>query len=337
MTKLQREILYLTEPGFRINKEGQTLIVEHPEGKRNQFPIRKIQAIECFGPSAFTPQSLELCFNRNVPIVWFSVGGRLLRSDSSGAQVAAATTLRQVKLIGNMRGITIARNIVAEKINAQESILTRSFYESDDDASREQLAEAKKLLNSLLKTELTEFSLDTLRGIEGRATSIYLSSLSSTLKKQRSDFHFTRRSRRPPRDPINALMSYCYALLLGDVLGAIAAIGLDSRFGVLHLARGVRPSLALDLIEPFRHSIADRLLIRLINRKQIRSKDFESFNGGVYLCKASAKVVIAEYQRFMSEAHGEDRYDATMRSLLMTFVQNYRMTLEQTDETTSLL
>ena len=153
------------------------------------------------------------------------------------------------------------------------------------------------LFRSSLRYARDAPSVDELRGCEGNAARVYFAAFTSLVRTNRNDFEFVERSKRPPRDPINALLSFIYALLTSDCVAALEGVGLDPQVGFLHALRPGRPALALDLIEEFRSYIADRLALTLINRAQITLKDFDERTGGAWsLNEGGRKTVLVEYQ-----------------------------------------
>ena len=177
-------------------------------------------------------------------------------------------------------------------------------------------------IQSLAQTSLADPQLDAIRGAEGMASNLYFGVFSLLLKQQREQFLFTCRSRRPPRDRINCLLSFLYALVRHDCLAALTAAGLDPFVGFLHTDRPNRPSLALDLMEEFRPWLADRLAVTLINRQQIGPRDFLDREGGaVEFTEAGRKAVIRAYQERKQDMLAHPLLDQNMRIAQLPFVQ----------------
>lgn len=174
----------------------------------------------------------------------------------------------------------------------------RGARDSKDDQEKTVLVQAARSLANNLKKLAHAQNPDEARGLEGDAARIYFAALPNVIKPSaRSTFAFTTRNRRPPRDCFNALISFLYALMLGDCRSALETVGLDPQLGFLHAVRPGRESLALDLLEEFRAPLCDRLALTLINREQIKDKDFDKRDGGsVLLNDNGRKAVIAAYQ-----------------------------------------
>jgi CRISPR-associated protein Cas1 len=198
--------------------------------------------------------------------------------------------------------ISTPRNIVAGKIQNTRSVVLRGAREADNQEDEEILREtAGKLANCLQRLSVCK-DPDSIRGIEGEGGRAYFESFDRMIKVDRETFRFVRRSRRPPLDPINALLSFLYTLLLNDCVAGAEGVGLDPQIGFLHAVRPGRPALALDLIEELRAILADRIALTLINRRQITEKDFEVRPGGsVYLNEKGRKEVVVAYQKRKQE------------------------------------
>lgn len=196
------------------------------------------------------------------------------------------------------QSLKIAQRFIAGKIRNSRQVLMRGARDSKNEQEKTALVQSARLLvGNLGKLALAE-SADTLRGLEGDSARIYFSALPSLIRpSSRESFAFTTRNRRPPLDRFNALISFLYALVLGDCRSALETVGLDPQLGFLHTVRPGRQSLALDLLEEFRAPICDRLALTLINREQLQAKDFDVRDGGsVMLNDSGRKTVIAAYQ-----------------------------------------
>ena len=224
----------------------------------------------------------------------------------------------------------MARQIIAGKLQNSRNSLLRAARETDNAQEESHLREVADMMASQLRElgRLTpsdlggEGALDALRGTEGLAGQQYFSVFSLCLKQQRESFGFSSRSRRPPRDRINCLLSFLYALVRHDCIAALTTIGLDPFVGFLHAERPNRPALALDLMEEFRAWIADRLAITLINRRQIGPEHFRIREGGaVEFTDAGRRLVITAYQERKKESMQHPLLEQDLRIGQMPFVQ----------------
>jgi len=201
----------------------------------------------------------------------------------------------------------IARQIVAAKIQNSRNQILRSGRNSEDATDKAALAEAADRLADVLVRLKETSDLNEVRGAEGEAARAYFGVLNHMLRVDDDAFVFEKRTRRPPRDPTNAVLSFLYSLLCAECASALEGVGLDPQVGYLHALRPGRPALALDLMEELRSPLADRLALTLINRRQLQAKDFEEKDGGaVYLNDEGRRTVLVAYQE-RKEAEIEHR------------------------------
>jgi CRISPR-associated protein Cas1 len=295
--------LYLTTPGTYVKRDGETVEIHIDGEKRLEIPMLHLNGIVCYGNVLISPGIILRFAAENRSIVWHDSAGRFkarLVGPTSGnvllrqAQMKACDALRAK--------FQIARNIVAGKIRNAREIIQRGAR-GDPRPEKQELFRtvAKRLAHALDRISPARSGaspdMEFLRGIEGNAARDYFSVYGELIRTDRHFFQFDKRTRRPPRDPVNALLSFLYTILLNDCVSALEGVGLDPQFGYLHEIRSGRPSLALDLMEELRPIFADRLVLTLINRKQITPKDFEEHPGGsVLLSDRARKAVIMTYQ-----------------------------------------
>ncbi len=288
--------LYVTHPESRIIKEGETVIVFRGEEKAMQLPLHTLGQIVCFGPSVYvSPPAMAFCSESGVSIAWLTEGGRFLaRVEGSvkGNVLLRRTQYRRADL--PHQALTTARNIVAAKINNSRINLLR-LQRSRNDAD-EPLQEGIDKLGRLLQEAAAAASVEVLRGIEGEAAAAYFNLFDRMILQQKETFHFIGRNRRPPLDPVNALLSFLYTLAALDARWALETVGLDPYVGFLHADRPGRPSLALDLMEEFRAPLVDRLALSFINLKQITAGDFVRHGVEVLMTVEGRKKIVLAYQ-----------------------------------------
>jgi len=295
--------LYLTTEGAYLRLDHDTLRIEVERETKLQVPIHHLGGIVCFGDVLVSPAALARCAQDGRFVVFLDRNGRfqarvegpvsgnvLLRCAQYAAMRDQATTL------------IIARNVVGGKIQNSRQIVLRAARETDqpdDGNALRQTVEA--LANVLGRVPLSE-DLDHLRGLEGEAARHYFSTFDRMVREDRPTFTMNGRNRRPPTDPVNALLSFLYALLMNDCVAALEGVGLDPQMGFLHALRPGRAALALDLMEELRSVFADRLALTLINRKQVAANQFHARPGGaVHLEDAARKEVIVAYQKRKQE------------------------------------
>lgn len=344
MSDIQKNTLYLMTSGTYVARDHLTLRVEVPvypdnlppsqrspetvvEIRKLSVPVHHLESICLFGPSTVSPGALDLCWENGVAVNFLSEFGHFQARMTGVADTSVALRRVQFRAADDpVRCAAIARQIVAGKIqNARSSLLRASRENEDAGELRELQTMTNALANQihlLAKLNPANAGLDALRGAEGLAAQQYFSVFTFALKQQREDFQFTKRSRRPPRDRINCLLSFLYALVRHDCVAALTAIGLDPFVGFLHTDRPNRPSLALDLMEEFRPWLADRLAITLVNRRQISASDFIEREGGVVeLSEAGRKSVIRAYQERKQDNIAHPLLEQNLRLAQMPFIQ----------------
>ena len=343
---IQQNTLYLTTRGSYLSRDHLTLLAEVPvyppdlpEAERSRdkatdwrklsIPIHHLESVCVFGASTVSPPALDLCWEHGVAVNFLSEFGHFQARLTGVADTSV--TLRRVQFRAAddpVRCAAIARQIVAGKIQNSRNSLLRAARETD---SEEEQARLQTVVEGLARQirRLAEFEIsscrsqvDEVRGAEGLASQQYFSVFSLLLKQQRETFAFTTRSRRPPRDRINCLLSFLYALVRHDCVAALTSIGLDPFVGFLHVDRPNRPSLALDLMEEFRPWLADRLAVTLVNRQQVGPEDFVLREGGaVEFTDAGRKRVITAYQQRKQETLNHPLLEQNLRLAQMPFIQ----------------
>lgn len=352
MDPITQNTLYLTTAGTYVARDHLTLQIKvplRPDGsaataddlkseisnfKSLSIPIHHLESICAFGPIAISPPALDLCWEHGVAVNLLTEHG-YLQARLVGVP-DTSVTLRRVQFRAAddpAKCAAIARQIIAGKLqNARNSLLRGaresevsnvSNLKSQISAATDALGRQIEALGRWTPAQLQEpGALDALRGAEGMGTATYFSVFTLLLKQQRDAFAFTSRSRRPPRDRINCLLSFLYALLRHDCIAALTSIGLDPFVGFLHAERPNRPALALDLMEEFRPWLADRLAITLINRQQIGPDDLQVRDGGaVEFTEAARKRVIKAYQERKQEKLTHPLIEQEVRIAQLPFVQ----------------
>jgi CRISPR-associated protein Cas1 len=340
MPEIAQNNLYLTTPGSYVARDHLTLQIEVPEyppdlppkernresatGQRKlSVPIHHLESVCVFGASTISPPALDLCWEHGVAVNFHSEFGYLQARLTGVADTSV--TLRRVQFRvadDSAKCAGIARQIIAGKIQNARNSLLRAARENDDEGERAKLSEVIEALARSVQTLAGQTDIEKVRGAEGMAAQLYFSVFTFMLKQQRDAFTFTTRSRRPPRDRVNCLLSFLYALVRHDCVAALTGIGLDPFVGFLHVDRPNRPSLALDLMEEFRPWLADRLAVTLINRQQIGPEHFAEREGGaVEFTDIGRKLVIKAYQERKQEALNHPLLDQNLRLAQMPYIQ----------------
>ena len=292
--------LYVTTQGVYLHREGETVVAERERKVVMRLPIHTLQSLVCFGNVLVSPFLLGLCAERGVHVSFLTESGRPLASVDGGRSGNVLLRVAQMKAADDpAKCAEIARSMVVGKVLNARTVLQRRLRDHGaDEAAGTAVVRLANVVRRLRGAETT----DEVRGLEGEAASHYFGAFNSLLVAQAEDFRISDRNRRPPRDPMNALLSFLYVLLAHDCAGAVKSVGLDSQVGFLHALRPGRASLALDLMEEFRAFFADRLALSLVNRGQVRRKDFVfSESGAVVMSETARKAVLVEWQNRKKE------------------------------------
>jgi CRISPR-associated protein Cas1 len=252
----------------------------------------------CFGDIMVSPALMRRCGEDGRSLVLLDRNGRFkarLEGPVSGNVLLRRAQHECSSSVEKSMGI--AKKIVAGKIQNSRQVLMRAAREAADAEDEKALREAAAMLaDSLLRVSRCD-DIDRLRGFEGESARAYFDSFDRMVLEDRESFRLDGRNRRPPLDPMNALLSFLYAMLTNDCVAAAEGVGLDPQVGFLHVLRPGRPALALDLMEELRAVLADRLALTLVNRRQITASHFDDRDGGsVYLGEEGRKIVVVAYQ-----------------------------------------
>jgi CRISP-associated protein Cas1 len=293
--------LYVTTQGAWLNKDGENVVVSVDNVERGRVPLHTIGGIVGFGRVLISPPLLGACMTAGISAQYLTEEGRFLarvEGPVSGNVLLRRTQYRWAD--DAKKTDAIIKSIVAGKVLNQRSVLQRALRDHAGDmadAERTALTTAADRLAGIVRRLEKPLAEAELRGAEGEAGLVYFSVFNTLVRGDKATFAFTGRSRRPPLDAINALLSFAYALLTTDVRAALETVGLDPAVGYLHKDRPGRPSLALDLMEEFRPFFADRLVLSLINRRQLAARDFKTLdNGATLMSDEGRKTVLVAYQ-----------------------------------------
>ncbi len=293
--------LFVTTPQAYLHKEGETVVVEKNKQCLLRLPVHTLSGIVAFGNVSVSPFLLGLCAERGVCVSFLSEQGKFLARVEGGVSGNVLLRIAQMSAYEDAgRKGDIARCCVIGKVMNARTVLMRRLRDHGDDAA---LAKAVDTLAGTLRL-LRDEPLDVarIRGLEGEAASVYFSVFNKMLVAQEREFSIECRNRRPPLDPMNALLSFLYTLLTHDCRGALEGVGLDPQIGFLHEIRPGRPSLALDMMEEFRSMLADRVALSLVNLRQIGLRDFKSTeSGAVQILDDARKIVLAAWQKKKQE------------------------------------
>jgi CRISPR-associated protein Cas1 len=295
--------LYITRHGAHISKEGMTIVVFADGERLLQIPVLTISGVVCFGGVSCTPPAMELCSEHGVIITFLSESGRFLGRVVGPVHGNVLLRREQYRIADDeARSAEIARMFIIGKICNSRQVLMRGARDRKDLQVIDDLKAASRRLIQTARHIKQGTPADELLGKEGDSAKTYFASFNSLITSQQQEFQFTVRSRRPPLDCVNAMLSFVYTLLSHDATAALESVGLDPYVGFFHKDRPGRPGLALDLMEEFRSLLADRIVLSLINLQQVNPKGFTTTeSGAVMMDKDTRTVVISAYQKRKQE------------------------------------
>jgi CRISPR-associated endonuclease Cas1 len=300
MVKELLNTLYVTTERALVRLDGEALRVEADGQKLALVPLHHLTGVVLLGGASMTFPALARCAADGRAVTSLSPSGKYQFRISG--PTCGNILLRQAQwaaLADPARACGIARNIVAGKIHNQRHLLARAARDTRDDETEAHLRDAVAALGELLLSLPLQTDLDGVRGVEGQAAAVYFGVFGELIAAPTAAFSFKTRTRRPPRDRVNALLSFLYALLTTECVAACEGVGLDPQCGYLHCLRPGRPALALDIMEEFRPLLCDRLALTLINRRQITPEHFDVREGAgesVLLTKDGRRAVLDAFR-----------------------------------------
>ncbi|WP_407180859.1 CRISPR-associated endonuclease Cas1 [Bradyrhizobium sp. STM 3562] len=309
--------LYVQEPGARVGKSGEVLVVETEAGK-TEVPLGDISELVLHGPVSLSTPALGALLREEVPVTYASTGGWVLgHTVSTGSRNVAVRIAQYRVAFDERRCLAFARSLVVAKIKNSRVFLRRNF-KFGDEAERDEALEALARMADRAAHAPSEAEL---LGMEGEAAARYFRLFSTMFGETARDFPafaFDKRSRRPPADPVNAMLSFGYALLTRTWLTTLSAVGLDPYLGFYHKPRFGRPALALDMIEPFRPILSDSTVIQAINNGEVKADAFVAAGPAINLKPHARRAFIAAYERRLDQevTHPVFGYRVSMRRLL---------------------
>jgi len=290
--------LFVTTQGAYLAKEGETVVVKIDNENALTLPVHLLGGIVCFGQVSCSPALMGHCAEHGVAISFLTEYGKFLAKVQGPVSGNVLLRREQYRRADDpSASLAMAKMFLTAKIANSRTVLQRAIRDHGEKINSEVVSSSSTLLmNSLRKVE-EQSNLESLRGVEGEAASAYFSVFDHLIVAQKGNFKFTERSRRPPLDPVNCILSYTYVVLMHDCRAALETVGLDPAVGFLHRDRPGRYSLALDLMEEFRPFFADRLALSLINMAQVGPKGFKKMeSGAVLMDDETRKTLLIKYQ-----------------------------------------
>jgi CRISP-associated protein Cas1 len=316
--------LYATTEGASLRKDGENVVAEIDGAERGRVPLHMLGGVVVFGGIFVSPPLIGALARAGITLVLLDRQGRF--EARVEGPVSGNVLLRRAQYRASEQPDEIVRSIVSAKIGNQRAVLQRALRDHGEEMAAERRAAVEAAVDRigqiLRRLAFMNEGADVMRGAEGEAAHHYFSVFGNLVRSSDAGICFNGRSRRPPLDPVNALLSFLYMLLTHDCRSAAESVGLDPAVGFLHRDRPGRPSLALDLMEELRPVLADRLALSLINRRQVRGGDFETRDGGaVLLSETGRKTVLTAWQERKKEERRHPFLDETAPLGLVPYLQ----------------
>lgn len=290
--------LYITSPDRYLSLDGENVVVLSDNTEIGRIPLHNLEAIVTFGYTGASPKLMGACTQRNIALSFMTEYGKFLARVTGEVHGNVILRKEQYRISDDEeRSTMVDKNFITGKLYNCKWVIERAIRDYSLRLDVDKLKAKSMFLSNAIKSAQNCKDTEQLRGIEGEAASIYFSVFDDMILQQKKDFSFTTRSRRPPLDNVNAMLSFAYSLLANSCASALEIVGLDPYVGFMHKDRPGRISLALDLMEEFRPIMADRFVLTLINKKMVDGKCFEKKEDGAVIMKDDArKVFLSAWQ-----------------------------------------
>lgn len=295
--------LFITQPDVYLSLEGENVVLLKDQEKLGHLPLHNLESIVAFGYTGASPALMGYCAKRNISLVFLTMNGRFL-ARVIGKSKGNVILRKKQYLLSHDEGMsaTIARNFIVGKVYNNKWIIERMTRDHPLRVNLDQFKDTSQHLSTIIHEIRKCDDLESLRGWEGQAAISYNKLLNQMILRQNEDFYFHSRSRRPPLDNVNAMLSFAYTLLANDMASALESVGLDAYVGFLHRDRPGRVSLALDVMEELRGVVADKFVLTLINKSVVSKKDFlKKESGAVIMTDDARKRFLAAWQKKKQE------------------------------------
>ena len=295
--------LYVTSENSYLALDGENLVVYDEKKELGRLPLHNLDGIVSFGYRGTSPALMGACAERNISLCYLTPQGKFLARVTGKVQGNVLLREQQYKSSKDDEiSLTIAKNCITGKVYNARWVLERAIRDHGMQIDVEGVKKASLHLKESLQYIQNAESKDQLRGYEGEAASIYFGVFNELILQQKKEFNFQGRNKRPPKDNVNAMLSFVYTLLTNQITSALEVVGLDPYVGYLHTDRPGRVSLALDLIEELRSVYADRFVLSLINKKIVNGKNFsQKENGAVLMGDDLRKKLLVEWKNKKKE------------------------------------
>lgn len=290
--------LYVTSENSYLGLDGENIVVLEESKEIGRIPLHNLEGIVSFGYRGVSPALMGACAEREISLCFVSPQGRFLARVTGKTRGNVVLRVQQYESsINSDKSLEIAKNCILGKVYNARWVLERSIRDHRMQIDADRVKDASEKLKNSLKLIQNCESKEQLRGFEGEAASVYFGVFDELILQQKREFYFHGRSKRPPQDNMNAMMSFVYTLLTNNITSALECVGLDPYVGYLHTERPGRVSLALDLIEELRAVLADRFVLSLVNKRIVNGKNFtQKENGAVLMTDELRKKLLTEWQ-----------------------------------------
>ena len=296
MKKLLNTLYVLSEDAY-LSLDGETVEIRTEETVKN-IPLHNLEGIVCFSYKGATPALMGKCASIGISLRFFDRRGRFLAAAVNAENGNVLLRREQYRIADSpSASLSGAKSFLSAKLYNEKYVLLRAVRDHPMQVDEAAVRKAAETITQQLQTIRSAESAEALRGAEGVAAAAYFGVFQEMILQNKETFHFEKRTRRPPTDPVNALLSFSYTLLAGDCAAALQSVGLDPYVGFLHTDRPGRISLALDLMEELRAPVADRFVLTLINNRILDKKDFRQMeNGAIYLTDEGRRAFLSAWQ-----------------------------------------
>lgn len=322
--RILKNVLYVTMPESYISLDGENAVILSGGEERGRVPLHNISGIVMFGYSGASPALMGKCADYGIEISFLTKNGRFLARIVGLENGNVLLRKEQYRISDDEnRSLNYAKSFIGAKIYNGRWVLERALRDYSLRINAEKVKRASEFLYSSQKMVPKCENLESLRGVEGEAASVYFGVFDELILQQKKEFCFNVRNKRPPLDNVNALLSFTYTLLAHDAASALSSLGLDCYVGFLHRDRPGRQSLALDIMEELRSVIADRFVLSLINKRTVRAEDFiKKENGAVIMSDEARKKVLVLWQNKKTETITHPYINEKIRWGLVPFIQS---------------
>ena len=287
--------LYINQPDRYLSLDGENVVISNEGKEIGRVPLHNLEQIVTFGHYGASPALMGKCARGGISLIFMSRNGHFLARVEGEVKGNVLLRREQYRIADNPeRSLEIARNITLAKLFNSRWVLERTIRDHVLRINTELFKQKSTYLQSSIKAANAANNFDNLRGIEGEAASVYFSVFDEMILQQKEDFYFRRRTRRPPLDRVNALLSFAYSMMTEQCASSLEAVGLDPYVGFIHTDRPGRKSLALDIVEEFR-AYCDRFVLTLINKRYIASENFDIREDGAVKLNEKGRIIFIEH------------------------------------------